>query len=438
MSSLPQLTPVSAPRFTPLRDTSGQDRPLPPARRHGRWLLVAAALLLALLSLWLGQRWLAQRSGELAVSRAGLRIATVTIADVSHELNAAGRVVAAASPTLYSPAQGTVSYRVQAGDSVSRGQLLATIDSPTLTNLLAQQQAELGRLEGELGRSLSNARQQALLASQAAELARVDRDAARRELRRAERSWSKRVIAEIDYQAAIDELARAELRLTQAEQQARLNRDSAEFERQSLDRQLQRQQLQVDELERQVAELAIRSPVTGMVGSLALNQTSAVIAQQPLLTVVDLTRFDVEVLVPESYADDLGLQLPVVVQIGSSEHPAAITAIAPEVIDNQVAVRLRFIDAPPANLRQNQRLAARILLSHQPQVVAVERGPFVDADLGSSAFRLQGDHAERVAISLGAMGLERVEIRSGLQPGDQIIVSDTRDFRQQQRLLLTD
>lgn len=438
MSSLPQLTPVSEPLVTPLRDTSGQDRPLPPSRRPGRWLLAAAALLLALLSLWLGQRWLAQRSGELAVSRAGLRIATVTIADVSHELNAAGRVVAGASPTLYSPAQGTVSYRVQAGDSVSRGQLLATIDSPTLTNLLAQQQAELGRLEGELGRSLSNARQQALLASQAAELARVDRDAARRELRRAERSWSKRVIAEIDYQAAVDELARAELRLTQAEQQARLNRDSAEFERQSLDRQLQRQQLQVDELKRQVAELAIRSPVTGMVGSLALNQTSAVIAQQPLLTVVDLTRFDVEVQVAESYADDLGLQLPVVVQIGNSEHAAAITAIAPEVIANQVAVRLRFSATPPANLRQNQRLAARILLSHQPQVVAVERGPFVDADLRRSAFRLTGDHAERVPITLGAMGLERVEIRSGLQPGDQIIVSDTRDFRQQQRLLLTD
>ena len=38
----------------------------------------------------------------------------------------------------------------------------------------------------------------------------------------------------------------------------------------------------------------------------------------------------------------------------------AVTAIAPEVIANQVKVRLRFTGEVPENLRQNQRLTARI------------------------------------------------------------------------------
>ena len=63
-----------------------------------------------------------------------------------------GRVVAAVSPKLYSPAQGTITFLVDAGDSVLQGQILATIDSPELSNQLQQEQSTLQRLQFELDR----------------------------------------------------------------------------------------------------------------------------------------------------------------------------------------------------------------------------------------------------------------------------------------------
>jgi HlyD family secretion protein len=423
-----------------IRDTSATDRPVVSRRvRLTPWLVTGVVLLVLAALLVLATRWQRQASMDGTVSRAALRLAVVGIGDVTRELNAQGRVIAAASPTLYSPAPGVVSYRVQAGDSVKEGDLLAQVDSPTLANELQQEQASLGRQEQELARAVIAAKQLALANQQGVELAKVDLIAAEREWRRAQDSFGvKKVINEIDYEKARDELARAKLRHKQSDEQATLALENSAYERQGLERELERQRLRVAELQRKVDGLSVRSPVTGMIGSLALAQTSAVIAQQPLLTVVDLTRFAVEVSVPESYADDLGLALPVIIRIGAQDYPGAVAAIAPEVIQNEVIVRLRFTGDTPANLRQNQRLTARIELENRPGVLSVARGAFVDADQGRSAFLVEGDSARRVPIRIGALGLDRVEILDGLKSGDAIIVSDTSEYLHQKQLLITD
>ena len=61
----------------------------------------------------------------------------------------------------------------------------------------------------------------------------------------------------------------------------------------------------VANVQRRVDELTVRSPVNGIVGSVAVQQRAAVEPNAPLLTVVDLSVFEIELAVPESYADDL-------------------------------------------------------------------------------------------------------------------------------------
>ena len=421
-----------------MRGTDGQDTRLPPPSRWRRSLPWSVVAVVVAATVWLLLRWAYQGSADATVALAGLRIDSVAIADVRRELHATGRVVAAASPALYAPSAGVVTYAIQAGDSVHKGDVLAVIDGPALRNQLQQEQATLNRLRSESQRIAIAARQQAVLNQQQADLAQVDLQAAQREMDRARRSFAKQVISELDFRAAEDELQRARVRARQSAENAGLAREAAAFEAQNLALEVERQQLLVTELVRQVDELQIRSPVTGMVGSLALNQKAAVIPQQALLTVVDLTSFEVEIDAPESYADELALAMPVDIKVGASNYPGVITAIAPEIIASQVRVRLKFSAETPPNLRQNQRLSARVVLEQRPQVLSVARGAFVDADGGRSAFRLTGDRAERVPIVLGAIGIDRVEILSGLAAGDRIIVSDTAAFRDHNRLLLTE
>jgi HlyD family secretion protein len=156
------------------------------------------------------------------------------------------------------------------------------------------------------------------------------------------------------------------------------------------------------------------------------------------MTVVDLTAFEMEANVPESYSDDLGLAMPAEARIGTRTHAAEIVAISSEVVTNQVTTRLRFTGAPPAGLRQNQRLTVRILLEQKPSVLKVERGQFLESGAGRIAYVLVGDVAHRRPIEIGARSLTDVEVLTGLVAGDVIVSSSVEAFDGAATVLVTD
>jgi HlyD family secretion protein len=210
------------------------------------------------------------------------------------------------------------------------------------------------------------------------------------------------------------------------------------FELRTRELQIERQELLVRDLERQVDELTIRSPVTGIVGNLQVNQKAAVTRDQPVMTVVDLTAFEVEAEVPESYADDLGLQMPAEIRVANAAHAAVLVAVSPEIVEGQVTTRLRFAAAPPAGLRQNQRLTTRILLEQKNNVLTIERGQFLDSGAGRVAYVLVDGIAHRTPIEIGARSLSAVEVLSGLKEGDVIVTSSIESFERADTVFVTD
>ena len=201
------------------------------------------------------------------------------------------------------------------------------------------------------------------------------------------------------------------------------------FELRTRELALERQRLAVAELERQFDALTVRSPVDGQVANLAAAERASVILNAPLLTVVDLSQLELEIQVPESFADDLGVGMAAQIRYGNGDIPGQLSSVSPEVVNGQVTGRVRFAGTRPEGLRQNQRLATRILIEEKPNVLMVERGPFLDSEGGRAAYVLDGNGiATRTNITVGSSSLSAVEILSGLKPGDRIIVSGTDAF----------
>src|SRR5688572_21185635 len=166
-----------------IRDTSAQDVALDPAprARKRRAMLIAAgigavALILALFFLF--RAW---ASTSLVIPRERLRIATVARGTFIRDVAAQGTVVVANSPTLFSTGVGTVTFVVNAGDAVSEGQVLATVDSPSLRNEHARERAALDGLTVALDRASIDARRQILENKQKADLATTQIRASERE-----------------------------------------------------------------------------------------------------------------------------------------------------------------------------------------------------------------------------------------------------------------
>jgi HlyD family secretion protein len=110
------------------------------------------------------------------------------------------------------------------------------------------------------------------------------------------------------------------------------------------------------------------------------------------------------------------------VKVGGQPVPVTLVSISPEVVNGEVAARLRFSGEQPLELRQNQRLAARIQLERREAVLGVQRGPFVEQLGGRWAWVLEGEVAKKRAVALGAASLDRIEVKSGLKAGEQVVV----------------
>jgi HlyD family secretion protein len=381
-------------------------------------------------------RW---ASASITVPMDRLRIATVVRGDLVRDVSVQGRVVAAVSPTLYASASGTITLLVEAGAVVEEGQALAEIASPELASTLEQSQATFEQLSVQLQRQRIESRQQALEKRKSADLAEVALVAARREKRRADEANAVSVISVIDYEKAQDDLRKAELAHEHAVADADLFDERLAFELRASELELGRQELLVRDLQRRVDGLALVSPVNGVVGDLLVDQKAAVSRDMPVMAVVDLTRFEVDAEIPESYADDLGLGMAAEIIVGADRFAGILVAVSPEIVNNQVSSRIRFVGDMPGNLRQNQRLTTRILIEERPDVLTLQRGQFLESGAGRVAYVLDGEGlASRRAIMIGARSLSAVEIAGGLNEGDQVVISSIEQFLGADTVLITD
>lgn len=413
---------------TPIRDTAAQDRPVGPprGRRIRRLALLGAGLVGLALVGWLATRWL---SAGRSVDAARVRIAEVTRGALVRDAAVTGRVVAAVSPTLYAPVPGTVALAIRAGDTVTKGQLVATLDSPELTAELLRERSTLAELDAGLGSAKIAAGQQRLAARREADEADIALTAAERERQSARAGFETGVVPELDVLRAEDAVKGAKIRHANAIEAAALGGKSAGFDVATAAKQRERQRLIVADLERRVAELEVRAPVDGVVGTLSVADRAAVARSQALMTVVDLARLEVELEVPEAYADDLGLGMTAEVTIGATRASGAIAALSPEVVSGHVLARVRFAGAQPPGLRQRQRVSARILIDERPDVVMLARGPFLEAHGGRAVYVVDADGvARRRAIELGATSVAAVEVVRGLQPGERVVIAGSERF----------
>ena len=425
-----------------VRGTAGQDTPVTDdgtaKRRHIRRYVVsgAAGLLLTIAFAWLAHAWF-HSSHVVAAER--LRIVRVQQGHFVRDVAAQGTVVAAVNPTLFAVAAGTISYAVRAGDTVTRGEVLATLDSPELSNEYQRERATLDSLNAALEHQQIEIRRQLLTGQQQADLAQVAIKAAERELKRAQWAWDLRAMSERDYQHAIDDVSTAKLNFEHARDTAGLERDSVVLDLRTRRLERDRQALVVAELKQRVEQLTLHSPVNGMVANLAQPEKTRVAESAPLLTVVDLSAFEIEFQVAESYAADIKPGMAAEISLGGHTLAGTVTAISPEVRQNEVTGRVKFNavanSARRPGLRQNERASVRIVLDERDAVVKFERGSGID-EATRALYVVRGDRAIRTPVELGAASVAEIEVLRGLTPGDAVIISDTHDFNDAPDLLI--
>ena len=186
-----------------------------------------------------------------------------------------------------------------------------------------------------------------------------------------------------------------------------------------------RQRAALGQTQAQRDGLQVRAGVVGVLQQVAVELGARVGPGTNLARVVDPTRLKAELKIPETQAKDVQLW-----PAGDDRHPGGAGrgpggADGPGGDGGTVTVDIVLEDALPKGARPDLTIDGTIELERLADVVFVGRPAVGEDGATIQLFRLDATgHARRVAVTLGRMSASAVEMRAGLQPGDQVVLSD--------------
>lgn len=179
-----------------------------------------------------------------------------------------------------------------------------------------------------------------------------------------------------------------------------------------------------------LAALTLRAGGDGIVTRVAAQPGSRVAGGDVL---VELQLADRMKALIDVYADEGGEVAPgqtVTLEAAVGRIDGIVDAVEPATDPRLVRVVVALSDDAPAPSKDTRDVKARIHVGTLDDVVFVERPVYARADGWTTVFRLAPDSAaaERVKVRFGRGSVDRIEVLSGLEPGDRIVVSDISGF----------
>jgi HlyD family secretion protein len=230
------------------------------------------------------------------------------------------------------------------------------------------------------------------------------------------RQLSQSAADELARRVEIDERRRKSLA---SSQRARLAALAAQVEQARALNGLRRQQTDA---------LVVRAGIDGVLQQVGVQAGQRVTAGTNLARVAEPTHLQAEIRVAEGQAKDVAVGQVATIDTHNGVVNARVARIDPAVRDGSVLVDLTITGPLPAGARPDLSVDATIELQRVAQAVFVARPVSVQELSTGSLFKITGSEAHRVRVEFGRASAETIEIRSGLQPGDSVIVSDTTNF----------
>lgn len=226
------------------------------------------------------------------------------------------------------------------------------------------------------------------------------------------RQLSESAAASLEERVAFED---RRLGILKSSQRSRLATLQAEVEQRRARVGLQRQR---------IASLQVRAGIDGVLQQVAVQAGQSVNAGTTLARVAQPDRLKAEIRVPETQAKDLMVGQLAQIDTRNGVVAAKVARIDPAASNGTVLVDLSIDGALPAGARPDLSVDATIELERLANVVFVARPVRAQENATGSVLRVDGDRAERVNVQFGRASASAIEIRSGLAPGDRVIVSD--------------
>lgn len=369
-----------------------------------------------------------------SLSVSALRTASVERGSVEAVIEARGVVAPELDRVLASPIDARIlKILKRAGDSVSKGEAIITLD-------LAASELALEKLSDNIARKTNQQAQ--LAATLEGRLIKLDN-----QIRLKRRDVTIDSIKYLQNRALFDKSYLSQQELNQFDTQLQKSRDeleallkeyanakvSSRLEQEGVD--LEILSLRKDERQsrRELDQAAARAETNGIITWVVQTEGAAVGRGTALARIADLSSYRVDANVSDIHRERLSVGLPVSLRIGEHSLRGTVSSVLPTIENGVVKFTVSLPSESARFLRPNLYADVYIQTGRNDAALRVKKGAFLRGSGEQYVFVLKRDgthlKAERRTVRIGLIGTAECEILSGLQEGEEIILSNMTDYQ---------
>lgn len=188
-----------------------------------------------------------------------------------------------------------------------------------------------------------------------------------------------------------------------------------------------------------VDALAVRAPVAGRLTDFHLQVGEIVRADQHLGRIDDPQKYKLTAQVDEFYLSRIAIGHQALAQLKDIAISAKVSRIYPQIQDGRFSIELEFDQDQPSGLSPGRSLDTKITLGEPAPALLLPNGAFVNDSGGAWVFVVARDNESvtRRTVQVGRRSNTQIEILSGLELGETVIVSGYAQYGKSERLQLT-
>lgn len=356
---------------------------------------------------------------------------TVKRGDLLRQVRGLGTLVPREDSIQLIPAQTDatiVRIRVLPGAKVTPSTVIMDLADPQLQQKLLNAKLQLKQAQADY-KALQASLQSTLMDKKTAAAA-VDASYAQDKLQAQtdKQLYQLGVISGLQYnksQSTADQLT-TQRQLSQ--QQIEVNQNAIQVQLASSKTKIEQAQAQLDLYQKQEDALEVRAGIDGVLSPLAtpLQVGQHVAVGTPLAEVVQPGKLKAALQIAETQAHDIQLGQPAQIDTHNGVVPGHVTRIDPAVVNGTVTVDVSLDGPLPSGAVPQLSVDGTIDLERLHNVLYVGRPAFGNENSTISLFRINpnGKTATRVQVKVGKASVTEIQILSGLQQGDRVILSD--------------
>ncbi|MFT6807815.1 MAG: HlyD family secretion protein [Saprospiraceae bacterium] len=188
------------------------------------------------------------------------------------------------------------------------------------------------------------------------------------------------------------------------------------------------QEKKLAELSRKLRETKVRAPQEGVITWINEDIGRKVTEGETLVRIANLEKFRVEASSSDRNSNKIDVGMPVKVRINRKDLTGYISTILPALENNTIKFHVQLDEPDSELLRPNIRAEVFIITDNKTGVIRVKNGPGFKGASSQYIYVLEGNKAVRRRITKGLTNSDFVEITDNLIVGEQVIISDMKDY----------